>query len=98
LGEEVCNVKQEFREIYFGLKNIILKDIDNSNETDLKGFFLHEFSSGNLEEHISESRSAAFKSAAITPVEADIEEKSETTFSQVALKRSARKQEVVSKY
>lgn len=29
LGEEVASVKKELRPVYFGLKNIILKEIEN---------------------------------------------------------------------
>lgn len=40
LGEEVANVRLEMRPIYFGLKNIILKEVENiDKEIDIKRFF-----------------------------------------------------------
>ena len=40
LGEEVSTIKNEMRPLYFGLKNIILKEIENiDREIDIEKFF-----------------------------------------------------------
>lgn len=40
LGEEVSSIKVELRPLYFGLKNIILKEIENfDKEIDIQKFF-----------------------------------------------------------
>lgn len=43
LGEEVNHVRQEMRPLYFGLKNIILKEIENiDKEIDVYKFFFED--------------------------------------------------------
>ena len=40
MGEEVDHIKPEMRPLYFGLKNIIIKEIENiDKEIDIKKFF-----------------------------------------------------------
>ena len=47
LGEETASIKMEMRPLYFGFKNIILKEIENiDKEIDIKKFFFGS-SSGN---------------------------------------------------
>lgn len=47
LGEEVALVKREVRPLYFGLKNIILQEIDNlDKEIDVHEFFIEEETAG----------------------------------------------------
>ena len=99
LGEEVAQVKAEMRPLYFGLKNLILKEIESMDkEVDIQKFF---FGTVAEEPQLGISAASSNLKQMISPMQDVTPEQveSSTTFTNVVKKiANKQKQETASKY